>query len=145
MKTLAIAAVAIVSFASSAVAAELPAALIQPYLKMQVLLSSDDIKGLADAAKGVETAAATLGKDGEVMAASAKKLVAAKTIADARKSFGDLSEALVGYAEKTKATLPADLHIAYCPMEDKHWMQKGKDIKNPYYGASMLDCGSIKK
>lgn len=127
------------------VAAELPAALLEPYLKMQVMLSSDDMKGLADVARAVETAAASLGKDGEVMVASAKKIGVAKTFGQARVAFGDLSEALVGYAEKTKATLPADLHIAYCPMEDKHWMQKGKDIKNPYYGAQMLDCGSIKK
>ena len=132
-------------FAVSTRAAELPQALIQPYLKAQVLLSTDKTDGLADAAKGIETAASALGKDGVPMAASAKKMGAAKTIADARMAFGELSVALVGYADKTKATLPKDLHVAYCPMEDKPWMQTGKEIKNPYYGSSMLDCGSIRK
>lgn len=128
-----------------AFAAELPVALVQPYLKAHELLSTDEFKGVAEAAKGVEAAAASLGKDAEAMVVSAKQMGAAKTIAEARTAFGALSVALEGYAEKTKSTLPKDLHIAYCPMEDKPWMQKGKEIKNPYYGASMIDCGSIKK
>ena len=139
-----------------ALAAELPVALVQPYLKAHELLSTDEFKGVAEAAKGVEAAAASLGKDAEAMVVSAmarpfgagvaaKQMGAAKTIAEARTAFGALSVALEGYAEKTKSTLPKDLHIAYCPMEDKPWMQKGKEIKNPYYGASMIDCGSIKK
>jgi Protein of unknown function (DUF3347) len=128
-----------------AMAAELPSALVQPYLKVQVLLATDEFKGVTDAAKEVETAATALGKDGEAMAAGAKKMGAAKTIAEARSAFGTLSEALEDYVKKTKSTLPADLHLAYCPMEDKPWLQKGKEIKNPYYGAQMLDCGTIKK
>ncbi|MGH9384413.1 MAG: hypothetical protein ACRD2N_09030 [Vicinamibacterales bacterium] len=145
MRKVALALVVFAFSAMPAVAAELPSALVQPYLKAQVLLSTDKIDGLADAAKAVETAAATLGKDGEAMVASAKKMGAAKKIDEARAAFGALSVALVGYADKTKATLPKDLHVAYCPMEDKPWMQAGKEIKNPYYGASMLECGSIKK
>jgi hypothetical protein len=30
-------------------------------------------------------------------------------------------------------------------MADKPWVQKGGDIKNPYYGSEMLSCGVIKK
>ena len=145
MRSLVIIAAAFIALPSPARAAELPVALVQPYLKAHELLSTDEFKGVAEAAKGVETAAASLGKDAEAMVTSAKKMGAAKTIAEARSAFGSLSEALEAYAEKTKSTLPKDLHLAYCPMEDKPWMQKGKEIKNPYYGASMLDCGSIKK
>ena len=128
-----------------AMAAELPGALVQPYLKVQVLLAADELKGVTDAASEVATAAAALGKDGEAMAAGAKKMGAAKTIGEARSAFGTLSVALEDYMKKTKATMPADVHLAYCPMEDKPWLQKGKEIKNPYYGAQMLDCGTIKK
>jgi Protein of unknown function (DUF3347) len=134
-----------VAIAVPAVAAELPTALVQPYLKAQVLLSTDQFKGITEAAKEVETAAAALGKDADAMVAGAKKMGAAKTIAEARSAFGSLSEALEAYVKKTNSTLPADIHLAYCPMEDKPWLQKGKEIKNPYYGSQMLDCGSIKK
>jgi hypothetical protein len=140
--------IAIAALALSAVpafAADLPAALVQPYLKAHELLSTDELKGVAEAAKGIETAAASLGTDAGPMAANAKKMGAARTIAEARTAFGALSVALDAYVEKTKSTLPKDLHLAYCPMEDKPWMQKGKEIKNPYYGSSMIDCGAIKK
>jgi hypothetical protein len=30
-------------------------------------------------------------------------------------------------------------------MVSKPWLQKDKDIRNPYYGAAMLTCGSFKK
>ena len=128
-----------------ATAADLPGALVQPYLKVQVLLATDEFKGVTDAAREIETATASLGKDGEAMAAGAKKMGAAKNIGDARSAFGTLSAALEDYMKKTKATLPEDLHLAYCPMEDKPWLQKGKEIKNPYYGSQMLECGTIKK
>jgi hypothetical protein len=145
MKKLTLMTAVLLLSATSAYAAELPAALVQPLLKAHELLSTDEFKGVADAAKGIETAAAALGKDAEAMVAGAKKMGAAKTLAEARAAYGSLSVALEAYAAKTKSTLPADLHMAYCPMEDKPWLQKGQVIKNPYYGSSMIDCGSIKK
>src|SRR5262245_2573986 len=135
----------VVFSALPATAAELPGALVQPYLKVQVLLATDEFKGVIDAAKEIETATASLGKDGEAMAAGAKKMSAAKNIGEARSAFGTLSAAREDYMNKTEGTLPADFHLAYCPMEDKPWLQKGKEIKNPYYGSQMLDCGTIKK
>jgi hypothetical protein len=76
--------------------------------------------------------------------AAAKKLATAKDIAAARAAFGDLSTALTEYAQKTKSGLGADVRIAYCPMVNKPWLTKDKTIRNPYYGAAMLTCGSFK-
>jgi Cu(I)/Ag(I) efflux system membrane fusion protein len=129
----------------SALAADLPASLIDPYLKAQTLLAEDKTDGLAAAAKAIETAAAPLGKDGAPVAAGAKKLAAAATLDAARSAFGELSLALIAYSDASKAGLGKDLHVAYCPMADKPWVQKGGDIKNPYYGSEMLSCGVIKK
>jgi superoxide dismutase len=40
-----------------------------------------------------------------------------------------------------------DVHVAYCPMafEEKgaYWLTDSHKIRNPYFGAKMLDCGSI--
>ena len=130
--------------ANTAVAADLPAALITPYLQVQAALAADQFDNVAAPAKSIEVAAAALGKDGEKLAASAKSLSAAKDIASARTAFGDLSTELVAYAEKTKSGLGPDVKQAYCPMANKPWLQKDKDIKNPYYGASMLTCGNFK-
>jgi hypothetical protein len=125
-------------------AAELPKALIEPYLKVQTALAADKFEGIAANATAIEAAAIALGKDAEKLAGSAKKLAGAKDIAAARSAFGDVSEALVAYAEKTKSALGADVHIAFCPMVNKPWLQKDKEIKNPYYGAAMLSCGSLR-
>jgi hypothetical protein len=126
-------------------AAELPAALIDPYLQVQVALSSDQFTGIAGHAQAIATAATALGKDAEAIATSAKKLGAAKDIAAARTAFGEVSDAIEIYATKTKSTYPAGVRVAYCPMADKPWLTKDKEIRNPYYGASMSTCGSFKK
>ena len=142
----AIAAIALtLTCVAPALAADLPAALIDPYLKAQTLLAEDKVEGLPAIAKTIETAAAALGKTGEAMAAGAKKLGAAAKIAEARTAFGDLSLAMIAYSESSKSGLGKGLHVAYCPMADKPWLQKGEDIKNPYYGSEMLTCGMIKK
>ena len=138
-------AMAIVLAASSARAAELPKALVDPYLQVQAALAGDKFEPVATNAKAIGVVAATLGPDGEPLASGAKKLEAAKDIAAARTAFGEVSAALVTYAEKTKSDLGADLRVAYCPMVNKPWLQKDKEIKNPYYGASMRSCGSFKK
>jgi hypothetical protein len=135
---------AVCVMASAARAAELPAALVDPYLTVQAALASDKFEGVVALASDIEKAAGVLGKDGEAVVAAAKKLVAAKDIAAARTAFGDVSAALVAYADKTKSTFPAGVRQAFCPMVSKPWLQKDKDIKNPYYGSAMLSCGSFK-
>ena len=131
--------------AVSARAAELPKALVDPYLQVQAALASDKFEPVGANASAIGTVAATLGPDAELLASTAKKLEAAKDIAAARTAFGEVSTALVAYAEKTKSELGAELRVAYCPMVNKPWLQKDKEIKNPYYGAAMISCGSFKK
>ena len=125
-------------------AADLPAALIDPYLQVQVALSADQFDGVVTHAAAIEKAATALGPDATLIAAGAKKLAAAKDIAAARTAFGDVSAALAAYAEKTKSGLGPDVRMAYCPMVNKPWLTKDKTIRNPYYGAAMLTCGSFK-
>jgi uncharacterized protein DUF3347 len=137
--------VAIVWATVSAAAAELPKALVEPYLQVQAALASDKFAPVAVNAKAIGAVAATLGKDAEGLASTAKKLESANDIAAARTAFGEVSAALVAYAEKTKSDLGADVRVAYCPMVNKPWLQKDKEIKNPYYGAAMISCGSFKK
>jgi hypothetical protein len=125
-------------------AAELPAAVLDPYLQIQTALAGDKFEGVTTHAAAIEKGAATLGQDGAALAAAAKTLAAAKDIAAARTAFGDVSAALLQYAEKTKSTLGADVRIAYCPMANKSWLTRDKTIRNPYYGAAMLTCGNFK-
>ena len=73
-------------------------------------------------------------------ASAAKELAAAGDIEAARDAFGDLSEALVAWRTLSDSG-PA---VAYCPMVKKHWLEADAEtLENPYYGSSMLRCGSI--
>ena len=58
---------------------------------------------------------------------------------------GAVSAELLAYAKATGATNPAGVRTAYCPMVKKSWLQKGEQIKNPYYGSEMLECGEFRK
>lgn len=129
---------------ASVVAADLPAALVDPYLKVQTALANDKMDDLATLAKAIEDASAPLGKDAEGIGAGSRKLAAAKDLAAARTAFGEMSTALFAYAEKTKSGFGAGVRQAYCPMADKSWLQKDKEIRNPYYGTAMQTCGSFK-
>ena len=70
-----------------------------------------------------------------------------KEISKLRESFGTLSEVLLG--ELKGYSLPEDIvaNKAHCPMalggKGADWIQRGSEVRNPYYGASMLSCGSI--
>jgi ABC-type branched-subunit amino acid transport system substrate-binding protein len=130
--------------AQAGAAADLPPALIEPYLQVQVALSADKFDGVTTNAAAIEKAATALGADARAIADSAKRLAAAADIKAAREAFGDVSTALTEYAEKTKTPLGADVRVAYCPMVKKPWLTKDKTIRNPYYGAAMLTCGNFK-
>ncbi len=71
---------------------------------------------------------------------AATTLATAEDLSSARDAFGDMSRPLVQYREMVSGEKPK---VAYCPMAKKPWLQEGSTIGNPYYGASMLRCGSI--
>jgi Cu(I)/Ag(I) efflux system membrane fusion protein len=77
------------------------------------------------------------------VAKQADALAAAKDINKARDAFKPLSASLAKYLADNKAGKGV-YHEAWCPMARASWLQTEKDIKNPYYGKSMLYCGSFK-
>lgn len=126
-------------------AAELPAGLLDPYLRVQVALAADTIEGVTQEAGAIAQAATGLGQPAAKLADAASKLEGAGDLKAARSAFGDVSDALLAYAEATGATPPADVKTVVCAMAHKPWLQKGDTVTNPYYGSEMLRCGEIKK
>ncbi len=61
-----------------------------------------------------------------------------------RKIFKNLSDNITILAKKHDLSNDA-LFIQYCPMKKASWISDKKEIKNPYYGSSMLTCGSLKE
>lgn len=58
-----------------------------------------------------------------------------------RESFEKMSEDV--YALVKTFGGGRKLYKAHCPMVDANWLTEKNEVKNPYYGESMLTCGSI--
>lgn len=117
-----------VSFASSP-------EVIAEYIKIQDTLASDSVNGVVESAKKI----ATIEKSSKV-GLEAQKVAAAKDIKSIRESFKLLSKEVIASTPKKDLK---DVKVAGCPMANAQWLQKGDKIRNPYYGASMLECGSF--
>ena len=120
-------------------------AIVGSYLAIQANLAADKIDGLEPAARAISEQASRMGAAGKDMANAARALGAAGDIKAARLAFGTLSDAVIaaGKAEGWKDV--PEVKVAYCPMVEKSWVQKGSEIRNPYLGSSMLTCGTFTK
>ena len=108
------------------------------YEGVRTALSADNYAGVAAHAKLLAGQVEGLG--GAEAKKAAGTLAAAKNLDEARAAFGELSTILVPVFQA--AAIPGT--TAYmCAMKERPWMQRGDRIENPYYGKSMLTCGSV--
>lgn len=124
------------------------AKLLDAYLRLSVRLASDDLAGAkAASAKVGEAAAAVTAPQAAQLKAAAADLAAAPDIAAQRVAFDRASEAAIALVETAGNPLPSTVYAARCPMafdnRGARWLQASASIHNPYYGASMLTCGSV--
>jgi hypothetical protein len=115
------------------------------YLMIQSELARDSVKGIETHANSI--AKAVKGDDMKMLSAEVAKqaetLAMAKDLKSARASFKPLSDSLIKYLADNKAGKGL-YHEAYCPMVKASWLQKSKEISNPYMGSEMLTCGTLK-
>jgi Cu(I)/Ag(I) efflux system membrane fusion protein len=75
-----------------------------------------------------------------------QKVEKLNSIDELREEFIELSEEMIAMIEKSNPT-EETIYIQRCPMADSgegaRWLSFSDQIKNPYYGASMLKCGSV--
>lgn len=129
---------------ASVVAGDFIADIVGPYLAIQGALVNDDLAPVPAAASLLQKGAAGLGDAGASLVAAAAKAGEAKTLEAARAAFGDLSHALIAYADRAKQPIDGKV-VAFCPMADKSWVQADGPIANPYYGQAMATCGSAQR
>jgi len=131
--------------ADDAALAEPVKSVLDHYLVIQTNLAGDSIKAVAGHATAIATAvkADTGKKLPPVVADQAEALAKAKNLKAAREAFKPLSASLVKYLADHQAG-KGRYHEVYCPMAKASWLQKGAEIKNPFYGKEMLDCGELK-
>jgi Cu(I)/Ag(I) efflux system membrane fusion protein len=72
----------------------------------------------------------------------------AEGIEPLRESFQDVSASMLAIARTFGHNTAQPLVEAYCPMAFNDagaaWLQAGRAIRNPYFGAAMLGCGDVR-
>ena len=127
----------------------MPASIMEPYLAIQTALADDSTENVKANAGNIATAATGLGAPAMKIDTAALQLSAAAEavppdIERVREKFGLLSEALDTYMTGLKLSGGDGVRVAYCPMVNKPWLQKGDALANPYYGKEMLTCGNFR-
>jgi len=78
------------------------------------------------------------------LAAGSKAIAGSKDLDKQRELFAFFSADMISLAKEVKLTTQP-VYIDYCPMKKASWLSAEQAIKNPYYGSSMLNCGSVKE
>lgn len=123
------------------------------YLKITGTLATNQTTGVAETARKIETLAKRLDYTGitgeqavsyrliaERLVPAASELARASDIAQMREALKKLSQPMAIWIHRVK---PAGVNVVFCPMYPGSWAQDDSDIRNPYYGPSMLTCGEI--
>jgi len=81
------------------------------------------------------------------LASQAALIKGAKDLAKQRDAFSKLSAAMYEVVKAIKPGYP--VYFDHCPMyndgKGADWLSRESGIKNPYYGAQMLSCGSTRE
>ena len=122
-------------------------AVYQQYASLSKALVESDMAKAKIAANAIEAGAKEM-KDGAAVGRSAAKIAGATDIEAQRVAFSDLSNQLIGMVKKSGIG-SGELYVDFCPMalNDKgaYWISGIKEIRNPYFGDKMLNCGELKE
>lgn len=116
---------------------------VDAYDGVRAALANDDLAAATSAAKALESAAKAASLNALASSAEALGKVGTDDADALRLAFGHVSEALIAKLADDDA-LRGSLHVFECPMAKGFgkWVQRDKELKNPYMGKAMLTCGS---
>ena len=136
------------------------AGVYEAYLAVHKALANDDLAqaqiAAVASAKALDAVDMTL-LEGEAhmlwmertpaMSSAVRNLAEAKTFESLRNALAPLSEALVQAIRVVGWDANGKLYLVQCPMALKGkgatWLTDTNEVRNPYFGATMLDCGSV--
>ena len=122
-------------------------AVYQHYIHLTTALTNSDAAEAKIAANAIEAGAREL-EGGSSIASAAAKITAASNIDAQRTAYSRLSNDMIALVKKSGVS-NGELYVEFCPMalNDKgaNWISASKEIRNPYFGKKMLDCGEVKE
>lgn len=114
------------------------------YARIHDALASDRTDGVVEAARRM----AEVAREMEPHAGAESELYRRVAVAAERFTGGGIAE-LRAELEELSLAVEALLRaggvggwtLYHCAMASAYWIQSGDEVRNPYYGASMLRCG----
>ncbi len=116
---------------------------LDEYFSIQKALSEDSLEEAKDKASELLPKLEDHGK----LKTASEELSQAADIESARKSFEVLSKGLIAMVKNNppKERVVFEVH---CPMaaggDGANWLQKEREVGNPYFGSQMYACGEVK-
>lgn len=135
--------------------------IVDQYLSLKNALANDNSNDAAVSGKSIVAAIAKLDKS--LLSIEQKKVIDenqddlkehAEHISENAKNIKHQREHFVGMSEDMYALVKAfgagrPIYHDHCPMAQENkgamWISEVKDIKNPYFGAEMSECGTIEE
>lgn len=117
------------------------------YIHLTTALINADVAEAKAASQAIELGAKELA-NGAALQALTTKISEAKDIKAQRTAYAELS---TDFIQRVKASglSSGELYVEYCPMAENDkgasWLSSVKEIKNPYFGESMMTCGEVKE
>jgi hypothetical protein len=122
-------------------------AVYQHYVHLTTALINGDAKEAKIASNAIEAGVKEV-PGGESIAANAAKITVAGDIEAQRTVYATLSNDFIALVKKSGVS-GGELYVDYCPMalNDKgaYWLSANKEIRNPYFGEKMMNCGEVKE
>lgn len=119
----------------------------EQYVQLKDALVASNAGEAKKVAIDLQRSLATL-SNGKKAAEDAGKIASSDDLTAQRKSMSTLSNEMKIILKTIKLT-SGSIFVAYCPMandgEGAFWLSNEKEIRNPYFGDSMLTCGSVKE
>lgn len=120
-------------------------AVYQHYVHLTTALTNGDVAEAKVASNAIEAGAKEV-PGGAAIVASAAKITAASDIEAQRTAYAQLSKDMIEQV-KQNGLSSGELYVEFCPMafNDKgaSWLSASKEIRNPYFGEKMLNCGEV--
>jgi RND family efflux transporter MFP subunit len=121
---------------------------LQDYLEAHKHLSSDNAQGVPDLLGDLVKKLQPMNASTETAPAYQRLVKAVNeipndSIESIRESWKEISAAMIDIGKTVGVpSNEAAVRVFKCPMKHANWIQLGEQTANPYYGASMLTCGS---
>jgi Cu(I)/Ag(I) efflux system membrane fusion protein len=130
------------------------------YALIQKALAQDDLAGAKEAFSSMHAVLHMMPKEGLDSSALAywnstdarmiealHPMASAETLDSVRTHFADFSETMADAIEKFGLAEKEGVFRFHCPMAANNkgadWLQKDKNLANPYFGKSMSTCGNL--